>query len=168
MGYMGVGKTTVGRILSESLQMPFYDLDEVIENRSGQTIPQIFSIYGEPAFRAVESSALYWTTKRTEAVIATGGGAPCYNQNMHLIKQHGFSIYLKMDPSDLHKRLLSESSTRPRIANFDTSELMEFIQQELKFRDPIYQEADLIVDANRPLYDLKQDLLEYLRSNIIL
>ncbi len=139
---MGSGKTTVGRLLAEQLNWAFIDLDTSIRKRSGYTIHDLFRFYGEEDFRVLEASALYATTLKEETVIATGGGVPCYYDNMKVMKDHGMVIYLEGSPITLAQRLLAEGlNTRPLIKDKDPSELTSFIEKHLDKRLTYYQQA---------------------------
>ena len=99
IGYMGSGKTTVGRALAKELGMPFYDLDWYIESRRHKTVPQLFSEVGEEGFRKIEYNMLHEVAEFEDVVISCGGGTPCFFDNIDYMNQQGDVIYLKADPS---------------------------------------------------------------------
>lgn len=149
IGYMGSGKTTMGRILSKNLGYEFVDLDSFIEGRFHQTIPQIFEKLGEDEFRRIERECLHEVGEFENTVISTGGGAPCFFDNMDFMKSNGKTIYIKMDARQLTDRLLTtETSTRPLIAGKTPGELYDFIETALEKREPFYSQAEIAVEGD--------------------
>lgn len=147
IGYMGSGKSTVGKKLAAKLNLQFIDLDAYIEQREGKTIPQIFAEQGEPAFREIEHESLAEVAATNDAVISTGGGAPCFYNNMDIINKNGISIYLKMNVNALVQRLLRAKEERPLIVNKSEQELAEYITESLRERQTYYSLAKLVVNA---------------------
>jgi shikimate kinase len=147
-GFMGSGKTTFGRLLAKHLNREFIDLDHFIEQQEGVSISQIFSDLGEYEFRKLEHKVLLSTVDKTNAVIATGGGTPCYFNNMDFMNNHGTTIYLKVNVEDLVNRLLPAKNHRPLIADKEESELREFISRKLSERAPYYNKAKIIADTS--------------------
>jgi shikimate kinase len=113
IGYMGSGKSTVGKGLAKKLNLQFIDLDNYIEERNFKTIPEIFASVGEVGFRKIEQHALKEIAEFENVVVATGGGAPCFFDNMELIKRTGVSVYLNGTPRILAERLLNSKTERP-------------------------------------------------------
>ena len=113
IGYMGAGKTTVGKALSKELNIPFYDLDWYIESRRHKTVPQLFSEVGEEGFRKIEYNMLHEVAEFEDVVISCGGGTPCFFDNIDYMNQQGDVIYLKADPEVLYKHLLMGKTERP-------------------------------------------------------
>ncbi|WP_191860149.1 shikimate kinase [Hanstruepera ponticola] len=152
LGYMGSGKSYVGQKLSKVLDMPFVDLDDYIEKKEGRTIEQIFNSKGEIYFRKLENACLKELIKSNlNAVIALGGGTPCYANNMELISnsQSSKSIYLQVSIQELSKRLFDEKHNRPLLKFINSNdELLEFIGKHLFERKDFYNKADLTIDAN--------------------
>jgi shikimate kinase len=142
IGYMGSGKSTVGRKLAEALNLQFIDLDNFIEERNFKTIPEIFAAVGEEGFRKVEQSALHEVSEFENVVVATGGGAPCFFDNMELIKRTGISIYLNGTPRILAERLMNSKTERPLIKGKSKAELIQFIDDTLHKRNHWYKQAD--------------------------
>lgn len=151
MGYMGSGKSTVGRKLSARLKIPFLDLDEVIESGEGATVPEIFRDRGELYFRRCESRYLTdLMTGDAHFVLATGGGTPCYGTNMRIILDHTQNdFYLRLSVPALTARLLTEKQHRPMVSAIPDSELAEFIGKHLFERNQFYQQAHHIVDCDQ-------------------
>lgn len=145
-GFMGSGKTTLGKRIAEYFNCQFIDLDEVIRERMNMSIPEIFEEFGEQGFRKVEENAFYDATD-TEAdfVMATGGGTPSNSNLMESINGMGLSIHLRLLPEELHRRLKKEKKQRPLIADKKKNELRRFIMDKLKERAFFYYQAHWIV-----------------------
>lgn len=152
IGYMGCGKSTIGRRLSAHLGVQFVDMDHYIEERNCKTVPQIFAEEGENEFRKKERNALEELSEFTDIVIATGGGVPCFFDNMDLMKKSGKTIYLNIDPTVLADRLLHSKTERPLIKGKSRSELVAFIDDTLKKRNEFYAQADYQI--TEPDFDL--------------
>ncbi len=140
LGFMGSGKSTIGKLLSERLEVPFLDLDEEIVRKTGLSIPEIFSSSGEEKFREIERETLMGLLSKPESlVISTGGGAPAYKDNMELINKNSISIYLKADFEKLWKRI-SKDSNRPLVTAGK-----EKVRELFERRIPFYEKADIVV-----------------------
>ncbi len=160
IGYMGAGKTTVGRLLAEKLQLSFIDLDIFIEKRYNKTVREIFIEKGEEKFREIETKALQEISDFEDVVISTGGGAPCFNDNILKMNQSGITIYLKVSPVELTKRLDSCKHSRPIIKDKSTEELECFIVENLEKRDFFYNQAKIIFDAEEIDANVEQSVEE--------
>jgi len=147
LGFMGCGKTTQGKRLAKNLNYKFIDLDQWIENRTELTVAEIFAQQGEEAFREMETEAIKALGKEENVVISTGGGAPCHDNNMELIKASGLSIYLKLSPKALANRLTYSKTQRPLLAGKRQEELVPLIEMMLSERIPVYESADIIIDG---------------------
>lgn len=150
LGFMGSGKTTIGMKLAAHLNWSFIDLDRDIEERTGLTIPELFSRHGEAYFRRVESDMLKNLRTINRAVISTGGGAPCFGGNMEFMQETGLTIYLKLAPGQLRSRLSGTGQERPLIRNLNDEELLQFIEEKLAEREKWYSLAELTVDGFNP------------------
>jgi shikimate kinase len=151
IGYMGSGKSSVGRLLAKKLNMSFVDLDEHITEREQLTIPDIFKIKGEIYFRKRETFYLTELLEDSEnQILSLGGGTPCYSKNMDLILHSGAkSIYLKASIPTLFNRLKKETINRPMVSHLKTDqELTEFIGKHLFERQFFYQQADIIITTD--------------------
>ena len=146
IGFMGSGKTTWGRRLAKKFIIPYIDTDLQIETEVGKPISRIFEEEGEPLFRQKEVDLLNQLTK-TAAVVSTGGGLPCFANNMEVINSLGISVYLKLPPKALHNRLMLERSKRPLIAHLSNEDLLDFIETKLVEREEIYLQAKVIVNV---------------------
>ena len=141
IGYMGCGKSRLGRILSEHLGLQFVDMDDYIEERNCKTVPQIFADHGEDGFRKRERKALEELAEFTDVVIATGGGAPCFFDNIDLMNKTGKTVFLNIDPAILADRLMNSKTERPLIKGKSREELVTFIDETLKKRKQFYSQA---------------------------
>ena len=149
VGYMGSGKSSVGRLLAKKIGWQFIDMDLFIENRYRKSVSQIFSANGETVFREIEQTILQEVALFEQAVISTGGGAPCFHNNMTLMKQMGVVVYLKVPIPQLTKRLEASKQSRPLINNKTKEELTVFVTENLKAREVFYNEADIILDIDK-------------------
>lgn len=147
IGYMGCGKTTAGKRLANKLGYQFIDLDFLIENDQKRTISEIFSSDGQDAFRVIERETLHKTFQLNSCVIATGGGAPCFYDNMHQMNAHGKTLYIKLTPKALASRLKSGKDERPIIAGKTDEELLDFIAEALNYREQFYLQAQYTING---------------------
>ncbi len=148
VGYMGSGKTTVGKALSKETGMMFYDLDWYIESRMHKSISQIFAEKGEEGFRKIEYNMLHEVAEFEDVIISCGGGTPCFFDNMDYLNQQGDVIYLKATPEVLYKHLLMAKIERPLLKDKTSDELIAYITGHLKEREPFYQKAKHILDVS--------------------
>lgn len=147
IGFMGCGKTTLGRKLASRLGYMFIDLDHVLEARVEMTIAEYFSIHGEAAFRKLESEVLKTTPYPDNAVISTGGGLPCFFDNMQWINAHGKSIYIQLPAKILADRLEHEKTIRPVLQNRHGDALIAFIADKLVEREVFYKQATITANG---------------------
>lgn len=138
---MGCGKSTLGRRLAEHLHLQFVDMDHYIEMRNHKTVSQIFAEEGETEFRNKERKALEELSEFSNIVIATGGGAPCFFDNMELMNRTGKTIYMNINASILTDRLLKSKTERPLIMGKSRNELVAFIDENLQKRNVFYSLA---------------------------
>ena len=148
IGYMGAGKTTIGKALSKELGATFYDLDWYIESRMRKTVAQIFAEKGEEGFRKMEYNMLHEVAEFENVIISCGGGTPCFFDNMDYLNQQGDVVYLKASPETLHKHLLMAKVERPLLKGKSTEELIAYISEHLKQREPFYEKAHYTLDVN--------------------
>ena len=150
IGYMAAGKTTVGRILAQLLGWHFVDLDEAFAEIHGQTPADFIRENGINEFRKKEKYVVEDLAELPieKVIYATGGGYPCWEDNMECLKELGTSIYLKWEPEHLAKRLmLTNLNDRPILQGRTEQELLEFITPQLEARAPFYEKADYIIEA---------------------
>lgn len=148
IGYMGCGKTTLGRELAAELKLTFIDLDSFLEEKYFKTIPQIFAEEGEESFRRKERKVLEEVSEFDDVVLATGGGAPCFFDNIDLMNRAGFCIFLDVDEDTLAERLIAAKTERPLIKGKSPGELKQFIGGMLEKRRPFYEKATFILHGN--------------------
>ncbi|NBT14919.1 MAG: shikimate kinase [Chitinophagia bacterium] len=150
IGFMGSGKSYLGKILSQKMGIPLIDLDEWIEKKYGRSISSIFSLEGEEAFRKMETAALDELNQLSIAgkplLVSTGGGTPCFNGNMEWMNQTGITVWLNPPIETLLSRLSGEKEHRPLVASLSQDELNDFVKQKIKDRTPFYNQAKLKVD----------------------
>ena len=165
IGFMASGKTTLGKKLANHLHIKFIDLDHLITERVNMSIPEYFAKHGEQRFRELESSVLK-ELKGERAVISTGGGSPCFFDNMQWILQNGISIYLSLPPKALHNRLLqSNIASRPALKGLQGDELLFFIEQKLQEREPFYKQSHIHIDQlNTSLDTIRQSIETYVEN----
>ncbi len=148
VGYMGAGKTTVGKELAKETGLQFYDLDWYIEERMRKSVPQLFSERGEDGFRKIERSMLHEAAEFEDIILSCGGGTPCFFDNMDYMNLLGETVYLKASPEVLCKHLRMGKVERPLIKGKSPEELSEFIAGQLLKREPYYLKARHIVDVS--------------------
>lgn len=138
---MGCGKSTLGRKLAKHAGLQFIDMDHYIEERNCKSVPQIFAEDGEAEFRKKERKALEELSAFSDVVIATGGGAPCFFDNVDLMNRTGKTIYLNIDPKILADRLMKSKTERPLIKGKSKDDLVKFIDETLQKRNEFYMQA---------------------------
>lgn len=165
LGYMGCGKSTIANKLSKIIQIPFVDLDKIIEEKTNLTINQIFETQGEVYFRKLEHEVFVELLNSTEnMIIGLGGGTPCYANNHELLQREDvISIYLKASIETLFDRLVTNKSKRPLIADKSEDEMKEFIAKHLFDRSFYYNQAQhkVIVD-HKTIDETVADIVEIL------
>jgi len=147
VGMMGSGKSSVGKSLAKALAYQFVDTDTEIEKQVGKSIPEIFEEEGEEAFRDIEKRFMSGLLVQNKLVIATGGGLPCFNNQMEFVNQLGLSIYLKAEPAFLTSRLINKKKKRPLISEMNEEEMTGFLKDLLSKRKPVYEKAQLHINA---------------------
>ena len=148
IGYMGAGKTTVGKALAKELRMPFYDLDWYIESRMHKTVKAIFDERGEAGFRKIEHNMLHEVAEFEDIIISCGGGTPCFFDNIDYMNRQGETVYLKATPEVLYGHLKMGKTIRPLLLNKTADEVQVFIREQLPQREPSYSKAKHVLDVN--------------------
>jgi shikimate kinase len=164
IGMPGVGKTTIGRKLSLELQLPFIDLDEYIVRKHGQRIPELFAAKGENYFRQVEAEALREVAASSgSAIVATGGGAPCFLDNMTFMNAHGTTVFLKMPADIVAERLMIAQGReqRPLVAGKSPEQIKQFVTETLMSRLEFYEKAH--ITYQNPSWEITE-LCQLIRS----
>ena len=165
MGFMGAGKTTLGKALAKDLNISFIDLDQYIERRYMKSVSQIFALKGEQGFREIESRMLREVGEFDDVIVSCGGSTPLIGDNMEYMLQHGQTVYLKCDNDTLLRRLKVARSQRPLIASKTDEELAAFIESETKHREPGYLRAEFICPGDRlESRDQISDTITYLKQ----
>ena len=155
LGFMGTGKTTLGARAASSLEVPFWDTDAMVEEKSGKDITLIFKTDGEDHFRILESQSLRDTEFFGKALIATGGGLPMHHGNMDWINAHGISAYLCWPDEMLLENVLTHRSQRPMLAGLSEEEAKRRAKTLLEERKPVYENAAMTLSMTG---DFEKDL----------
>ena len=148
IGFMGAGKTTFGKKLANKLGVEYLDADRSIENSQGIPIDEIFEQHGELFFRKKEQEWLTSFNPNRLIVCGTGGGMPCFFENIRLMKEKGVVVYLKHPPKQLVNRLVNAKSVRPIVKNKNKEELEELVFAMLTDREMFYNQADIILEPS--------------------
>lgn len=149
IGFMGSGKTHWGKLVSEKLHIPFFDLDEQIIAHEEKSIAEIFSENGEEYFRLLEKDILHIITESHEnLVMACGGGTPCFYNNIDYMNQSGTTIWINTAIDALFQRLIKEKENRPLIKNLTNQQLRGFIIKKFSDRKIYYEQADIVIDED--------------------
>ena len=162
-GFMGSGKSYVGTRLAADLGLDFLDLDDIIERTENQTIANIFTAKGEAYFRKIESEYLKNTKKNQNTVISTGGGTPCFFDNMKWMNDNGTTIFLNPTIDILFKRLQPETAKRPLLADNSDETLRLFISQKLENRLKYYEKAQHIIN----IATFEQNVIQEVKNCLI-
>ena len=164
IGFMGSGKTTVGKLLAERLNLPFVDSDQWIEERNGMSVGEIFETRGEAFFREEELAFLHASKGFEKSVISLGGGLPAIENSLELIHQIGSSIYLNVSLLTLIQRLKLERELRPKLKDLSDAEFHPFVESLLSERVHYYKQAKLIMpnERNKP-----NELVEKIEKELI-
>ncbi|MBI1343647.1 MAG: shikimate kinase [Terrimonas sp.] len=161
IGFMGSGKTFRGRQLSQKLGIPFFDLDEQVVNQEGISVKRIFEEKGEEYFRMAEKEALHIITESHDAfVMATGGGTPCYFNNIEYMKKSGTTVWINTPHETLFNRLIREKEERPLLNRLSDEQLRSFIIKKYADRKIYYEQSALnIDDENTTLEELTEKIV---------
>jgi shikimate kinase len=160
IGFMGSGKTTLGRKLANKTGYEFIDLDHKLEQQVELSIAEYFTLFGEDAFRRLESEVLKKTVYPENVIISTGGGLPCFFDNMDWMNAHGRTVYIKLAPKTLADRLESGKEERPLLQEKHGDALIGFIEQKLAERESFYSRASVIADGLSLTAEKLEQILE--------
>jgi shikimate kinase len=161
IGFMGSGKSTLGTRFARKIGYDYVDMDHLIEETAGMTIPGIFREHGEQVFRKWEHDILLELCEREHVVVSTGGGAPCHGEMISIMNRHGDTVYIKLPAPVLKDRLRHSRTERPLIRGKTEGELLDFIHQLLQEREPYYSRAKYTVDG----VNLDLDTLEHILAD---
>ena len=159
IGFMGAGKSYWGARLAAAKGLPFLDLDDLIVAQEKCSIAQLFSEIGESGFRALERAVLQKLANHAPAVVATGGGTPCFFDNMEWMNAHGTTLYLDTPAAVLAERLKHEIGVRPLLASIKQADLQQFIAGKISEREPFYRKASVVLEQLAEEKDFLSKLL---------
>lgn len=148
VGMPGSGKTTLAEELSSLTKLPFFDLDHKLEEKEGRSIPEIFSENGEDYFRKVENEVVH-SFLPDNAILATGGGAPCFFDNMDFMLSNGKTVFVDVHEDELIERVWSQHGSRPLLAQEGKEEMYNAIKEKRNNRLPFYKKAEYIIEADK-------------------
>lgn len=163
IGFMGSGKSVVGKILAGKLGYSFIDLDNAITGQQRMTIASIFSERGEKGFRMIEQQALAGFLKEDNFVMACGGGTPCFFDNLQRMNDNGKTVFLNTDPEVLFSRLKTEKDQRPLLKNLKEENLRDFINVNLDNRKKFYSLAAYSVNSSSDPESIAQQIFELIK-----
>lgn len=147
VGYMGCGKSTLGKKLASLIKAPFYDLDALVEKQTGMSISEIFDTLGEKGFREIEAGCLRNIPGEVRTVISCGGGTPCYGDNMDYMNRTGLTVYIKIPAEIIANRLFHSENKRPLLPYQSREILKDHVARMMEQRDPYYSRAHLAVEG---------------------
>lgn len=151
VGFMGSGKSTLGQRVALSMQVPYLDTDNIAEAQSGMSVAEILESLGEPYFRHLEADILRQTTIYPKSITATGGGLPCFEDNMSWMNQYGITVYLQWPDELLAKHLAKIRASRPLLSSLTDTEARQKISELLETRKPVYEKAAITVELKGDL-----------------
>jgi shikimate kinase len=162
VGFMGSGKSSIGRKLASRMAYQFIDLDKYIESKAGKSVYHIFEEEGEDAFREMERNCLHELNNIDNSIIACGGGTPCFFNNMEWMNKQGLTVYLQMSPASLVQRLKQAASPRPLLKGLKSEDLPEFVGSALEKREKYYMSAHILVKAESlKAKELQEKILDF-------
>lgn len=168
VGFMGSGKSKLGKKLASKLACAVVDTDSLIEEQEGMSVKEIFDTKGEDYFRSLEKQLITQLNSNEQLIVATGGGLPCYNNLMEELNQLGTTVYLQMNARELFSRLQTEENRakRPLLLNKTDEELLDYIDEKLKERESIYLKSTIIFQPTKStISDLIQLILHHERNS---
>ena len=159
IGFMGVGKTSLGKKLAKKMGYDFLDTDKLIEQKTGLTIPEIFEQNGEAYFRKLERNCVEEIKVIQNTVISVGGGLPCFGDTMDSLKSFGITIYLKLEAKEIARRLAESKIERPLLNGHSGDDIERYIEEKLKDREPFYSQAQYTLRPDRFFLENSEKLL---------
>jgi len=167
IGYMGAGKSSMGKAIAPIFNFKHIDLDIYIEKNLDTTIQKIFNSKGEEYFRKVEHNSLKKIIENEDNfILSVGGGTPVFFDNMEMMKKSGITVYLKLNPKVLLSRLFNSRKKRPLIEEISKEELLDYITKNLEKREHYYNQANLIIDSlNLNKNYLAEKIYQYIEQN---
>ncbi len=169
IGFMGAGKTTLGSFLSKEYGYSFIDLDHYIEKRYFKSISQLFALHGEEGFRLLEQKILHEVAEIEKVVVATGGGTPCFFDNMECMLSKGVTVFIDVPTDELLIRLEKAKSKRPLLKDKNKEEIRAFIEESMLKRRSFYEKADLTIEGSlmythKDIDNMAQEVLRFASS----
>lgn len=161
VGFMGCGKSTLGKKLAARLKIPFIDSDTEIQEHFKKSIGEIFAEQGESQFREIEREYIEALDLREDFVLSTGGGMPCFGNNMELLNELGTTFYLELSPAVLTSRLVGAKNKRPLIEGMSEEELLSFVEDRLLIRNNYYEMASIVLSEDEQNVDVIQNYLNH-------
>lgn len=153
IGFMGAGKSKLGKSLAKRLGVSFIDSDTEIEKEHQKSIGELFGEYGESHFREIEAQFIRSLNEKDAFVLATGGGMPCFHDNMRLLNELGTTFYLERSPKELMHRLINAKHQRPLIAGLEEEDLLKFIEDKLSEREEYYRQSAFVLSRDEQTVD---------------
>jgi shikimate kinase len=161
LGFMGTGKSHWGKAVAHEKGLAFFDLDTLIEEKEGKTIAQIFTQEGEDSFRKKEADSLRSLSSHPQGMmVSTGGGTPCFYDNMTWMNQHGVTIFLQASPEFVVRNIAKEKAHRPLITHLSDRELLIFTDKKMHERLPFYSRAQYTLNAETVTIDTITEILD--------
>jgi len=161
IGFMGSGKSHWGKIWAEEKGMDFFDLDQLLEIQEGKSILELFENSGEEGFREMEAQLLRRLPLASAAMVACGGGTPCYHHNMEWMNAHGTTVYLMSTADELRERLIKQTDDRPLLRGLNADQLLGYIVEKLEERLPYYLNARLHLPVDSLQETTIHDILQH-------
>lgn len=161
IGFMGCGKSTIARFVAQDLKWNFIDMDSFFEKKHQCTINEYFAQYGEEGFRLAERDILNELCNMENIVVGTGGGAPCFFDNVEKMRNAGLVIYISVENQKLAERLYNNHGSRPLLAGKSNDEILQYVKQKVSEREQFYRRAQIIVDGESLPFSSYRTLIEY-------
>jgi len=159
VGFMGVGKTTVGKKIASKLKIKFVDLDRFIEYKNKASLSYIFNLIGENGFRVIEQKSMVEALSEDNIVLSTGGGTPCFYDNMDVLNANGFAVYLSIPTSEILNRLYNSKKKRPLVDGLSKDELNNFIEKKFQKRERFYKKAKFEIKTSKISINTVSDII---------
>ena len=165
-GYMGTGKSTLGRKIAKRAELPFLDTDKMVEEAEGAECADIITYAGEEYFREAERRALEKTAEVEDAIISTGGGLPVWGDNQAWMAERGISVYIKRTPEQIVSRLSPYGRyKRPKLRGLNDEELLQVMREGIAEREPIYSKANIVIDCSEMSdWEIVDSLCDYIKE----
>ena len=164
IGFMGAGKSFLGKLWGELYSIPFFDLDTLIEEEERKTVENIFEVFGEDYFREREAAVLRNTDRFENCIIACGGGTPCFFDNIHWMNKNGVTVFLNETENNIYKNVKNDKKARPLIKSQNEEILQKFIHEKLKGRLQFYNQSQIVLQSNQLNKDGFSVISKYIKN----